>query len=246
MKIGLLCDKRGFKGSRSRGKCSEISAGIVMDRYRKQRLRMVDSQIRSRGITDPHVLKAMETIPRHLFIDKGLMDQAYNDNPLPIGEGQTISQPYIVALMTEALELRGKEKVLEIGTGSGYQTAILAELAERVFSVERIASIASKARKLLDSLNYFNVAIRVGDGTYGWREESPFEAIIVTAGAPDIPRILVEQLASGGRLVLPVGDRNLQTLIKLTRLSEDANNLKKEDLGGCRFVSLVGEYGWKD
>ena len=207
---------------------------------------MVDSQIRSRGITDPRVLTAIETVPRHLFVDEALMDQAYNDNPLPIGERQTISQPYIVALMTDALGLKGKEKVLEIGTGSGYQTAILAELAERVFSIDRISSLASKARKLLDSLNYFNVAIRVGDGTYGWREESPFDAIIVTAGAPDIPRILAEQLSIGGRLVLPVGDQHLQTLIKLTRLSLDVDDVKKEDLGGCRFVSLVGEYGWKD
>ena len=217
-----------------------------MDRYKKQRMRMVDSQIRSRGITDPRVLTAIETVPRHLFVDEALMDQAYNDNPLPIGERQTISQPYIVALMTDALGLKGKEKVLEIGTGSGYQTAILAELAERVFSIDRISSLASKARKLLDSLNYFNVAIRVGDGTYGWREESPFDAIIVTAGAPDIPRILAEQLSIGGRLVLPVGDQHLQTLIKLTRLSLDVDDVKKEDLGGCRFVSLVGEYGWKD
>ncbi|MFA4916194.1 MAG: protein-L-isoaspartate(D-aspartate) O-methyltransferase [Syntrophales bacterium] len=217
-----------------------------MDRYRKQRLRMVDSQIRLRGITDPRVLNAMETVPRHLFVDEGLIDQAYSDNPLPIGEEQTISQPYIVALMTEALELKGKEKVLEIGTGSGYQTAILAELTERVLSIERIASLAGKARKLLDSLNYFNVAIRVGDGTYGWREESPFDAIIVTAGAPEIPGILLEQLVIGGKLVLPVGHRNLQTLIKLTRLSEDTNDIKKENLGGCRFVSLVGEHGWKD
>lgn len=207
---------------------------------------MVDSQIRSRGITDPRVLEALETVPRHLFVDEGLMDQAYNDSPLPIGEGQTISQPYIVALMTEALGFTGKERVLEIGTGSGYQTAILAELAERVFSVERIASLASKARKTLDSLNCFNVAIRVGDGTYGWREESPFDAIIVTAGAPDIPGILVEQLSPGGRLVLPVGDRCSQTLLKLTRLSEDLNDVKKEDMGGCRFVNLVGDCGWKD
>ena len=229
-----------------KGTLEEISAGIIMDRYRKQRIRMVDSQIRSRGITDPRVLKAMETVPRHLFVDEGLMDQAYNDSPLPIGEGQTISQPYIVALMTEALGLTGKERVLEIGTGSGYQTAVLAELAERVFSIERIASLASKTRKLLDSLNYFNVALRVGDGTYGWREESPFDAVIVTAGAPDIPRILVEQLYNGGRLILPVGDRYSQTLIRLTRLSEDVNDVKKEDLGGCRFVSLVGDWGWKD
>jgi len=216
-----------------------------MDRYVKQRTRMVDSQIRSRGIVDQRVLKVMETIPRHLFVDEALRDQAYNDNPLPIDERQTISQPYIVALMTEALNLKGNEKVLELGTGSGYQTAILAELAERVFSIERIAPLASGARKILDSLNYYNVAIRVGDGTYGWKEESPFDAIIVTAGAPDIPRTLVEQLVVGGRLVIPIGGRHSQALIKLTRLSEDINNLKKEDLGGCRFVDLIGDHGWE-
>ena len=216
-----------------------------MDRYVKQRTRMVDSQIRSRGIGDQRVLKVMETIPRHLFVDEALRDQAYNDNPLPIDERQTISQPYIVALMTEALNIKGNEKVLELGTGSGYQTAILAELAERVFSIERIASLASGARKILDSLNYYNVAIRVGDGTYGWKEESPFDAIIVTAGAPDIPKTLVEQLVVGGRLVIPIGGRHSQALIKLTRLSEDINDVKKEDLGGCRFVDLIGDHGWE-
>lgn len=216
-----------------------------MDRYVKQRLRMVDSQIRSRGIRDPRLLKAMETMPRHLFVDEALRDQAYNDNPLPIDERQTISQPYIVALMTDALELRGNEKVLELGTGSGYQTAILAELAERVFSIERIASLASGARKLLDFLNYFNVAIRVGDGSYGWKEESPFDAIIVTAGAPNIPKTLVGQLAVGGKVVIPVGGRHSQVLMKVTRLSEDVNDLKKEDLGGCRFVDLIGDHGWE-
>jgi protein-L-isoaspartate(D-aspartate) O-methyltransferase len=216
-----------------------------MDRYVKQRTRMVDSQIKSRGIGDQRVLKVMETIPRHFFVDEALRDQAYNDNPLPIDERQTISQPYIVALMTEALNLKGNEKVLELGTGSGYQTAILAELAERVFSIERIASLASGARKILDSLNYYNVAIRVGDGTYGWKEESPFDAIIVTAGAPDIPKTLVEQLVVGGRLVIPIGGRHSQALIKLTRLSEDINDVKKEDLGGCRFVDLVGDHGWE-
>jgi len=216
-----------------------------MDRYLKQRLKMVDSQIRARGVKDPRVLKAMEIVPRHLFVNEALRDQAYNDNPLPIDGGQTISQPYIVALMTEAMELKGSEKVMEIGTGSGYQTAILAELAEHVFSIDRIASLASGARRLLESLNYFNVAIRVGDGTYGWREEAPFDAIMVTAGAPSIPKTLLEQLAIGGRLVIPTGGRQSQLLIKLTRLSEDLNDVKKEDLGGCRFVDLIGEYGWE-
>jgi protein-L-isoaspartate(D-aspartate) O-methyltransferase len=218
---------------------------LPVDRYAKQRKKMVDSQIRSRGIRDERVLRAMEKIPRHLFVDEGLVDQAYSDSPLPIGEKQTISQPYIVALMTEALELKGREKVLELGTGSGYQAAILAELADRVFTIERIAPLAQKARKLLESLNYYNVVFRVGDGTYGYREESPFEGILVTAGSPSIPRLLVEQLAIGGRLVIPVGGRFSQNLIKLTRLSENPDDVKKEDLGGCRFVNLIGEYGWK-
>lgn len=216
-----------------------------MNRYKKQRIKMVDSQLRSRGITDQRVLKAMEKIPRHFFVDEALRDQAYNDNPLPIGENQTISQPYMVALMTAALELKGREKVLEIGTGSGYQTAVLAELADQVFSIERIAFLASRARKVLDSLNCFNVAIRVGDGSYGWKEESPFDGIIVTAGAPDIPKTMLDQLGVGGRLVIPVGTRFAQNLMRVTRLSGEPNDFKQEDLGACRFVDLVGEYGWR-
>ncbi len=205
---------------------------------------MVETQIQDRGVCDVRVLKAMAAVPRHLFVDEGLIDQAYNDSPLPIGEHQTISQPYIVALMTEALELKGKERVLEIGTGSGYQTAVLACLADRVFSVERIASLAANARKILDKLNLYNVAIRVGDGSYGWKEEAPFDAIITTAAAPEIPQYLVEQLAVGGRIVVPIGSRDVQTLYKLTRSVENPQELKKEDLGGCRFVSLIGESGW--
>ena len=217
----------------------------LMERFKKLRTKMVENQLRSRGIADPRILKAMEKIPRHLFVNEGMIDQAYNDNPLPIEEGQTISQPYIVALMTEALELREGNKVLEIGTGSGYQAAVLAELGCLVFSAERIASLSMKARKLLDLLGYFNVAIRVGDGTFCWREEAPFDGIIVAAGAPEIPKILLEQLSVGGRLVIPVGDRYSQTLLKITRLSEDIDNIKKENLGGCRFVNLIGMYAWK-
>ncbi len=217
-----------------------------MDRYRKQRTRMVDTQIRARAISDARVLKVMETMPRHLFVDEGLIDQAYSDNPLPIGEKQTISQPYIVALMTEALELKGRERVMEIGTGSGYQTAILAQLAERVFSIERVAALANRARKILDKLNCYNVAIRIGDGSYGWTEEAPFDAIITTAGAPRVPQYLLDQLAPGGRLVVPVGSRDVQTLYKFTRSIENPDEIKKADLGGCRFVSLIGESGWKE
>ena len=217
-----------------------------MDKYKKQRMRMVETQLKTRDITDARVLKAMETIPRHLFVDEGLIEQAYNDNPLPIDANQTISQPYIVALMTQALELKPTERVLEIGTGSGYQTAILASLAFRVFSVERVAALAAKARKILDQLNYYNVAIRVGDGSYGWKEEAPFDAIITTAAVPEIPAYLVEQLAVGGRLIVPVGKRNVQDLYKITRLSKNPQDIKKEELGGCRFVSLIGESGWKE
>ena len=216
-----------------------------MDRYKKQRMRMVDTQIRARSISDVRVLKVMETVPRHLFVDEGLIDQAYSDNPLPIGDRQTISQPYIVALMTEALELKGRERVLEIGTGSGYQTAILAKLADRVFSIERVAALATRARKILDRLNCYNVAIRVGDGSYGWREEAPFDAIITTAAAPQIPPFLADQLVPGGRLVVPVGSRDVQTLYKVTRSVDNPSEMKKEDLGGVRFVSLIGESGWK-
>ncbi len=215
-----------------------------MDRYKKPRMRMVETQLKARGINDMRVLKVMAAVPRHLFVDEGLIEQAYSDSPLPIGEHQTISQPYIVALMTEALELKGKERVLEIGTGSGYQTAVLACLADRVFSVERIAKLATNARKILDGLNLYNVAIRVGDGSYGWKEEAPFDAVITTAAVPAIPQYLIEQLVPGGRMVVPVGDRDVQTLYKITRSVENPQEIKKEDLGGCRFVSLIGESGW--
>ncbi len=203
---------------------------------------MVEEQIVSRGIKDAKLIAAMKKIPRHLFVEEALQNQAYSDHPLPIGEKQTISQPYMVALMTEALLLSGKEKVLEIGTGSGYQTAILAELSEKVFSIERIRSLAIRARKLLYELGYFNVEIKIFDGTFGWIEERPFDAIIVTAGSPDIPQPLIDQLAMGGRLVIPVGDAFVQDLFRVTKAEE---GIKKEDLGGCRFVKLIGKYGWE-
>ena len=217
-----------------------------MDPYEKMRKKMVDSQLRSRGVRDERVLRAMEKIPRHLFVEEGLRDQAYSDHPLPIGERQTISQPYMVALMTEALSLGGTEKVLEVGTGSGYQAAVLAELADRVFSIERIAKMADRARRILGALRYSNVLIKVGDGTYGWKDEAPFDGIIVTAGAPKVPETLVAQLAVGGRLVIPVGDRFTQTLFRVVRRSEDPGDVEKEDLGGCRFVDLIGDHGWKN
>ncbi len=203
---------------------------------------MVDEQIVARGIRDSRVISAMREIPRHLFVEEALQGQAYNDYPLPIGHGQTISQPYMVALMTEALELKGNEKVLEIGTGSGYQTAILAKLAEKVYSIERISELATRARKILDQLNCYNVEIRIFDGTYGWKEKSPFDGIIVTAGAPDIPQPLLDQLAPGGRLVIPVGETGLQDLFQITRKDRE---IIRKNLGGCRFVRLIGRYGWE-
>ena len=169
------------------------------------RERMVADQLRARGITDPRVLTAMGRVPRHRFVEEALAARAYGDYPLPIGEKQTISQPYMVALMTQALELVGGERVLEVGTGSGYQTAILAELAAKVYSVERIRSLADRARAILEELGYYNVLIRVGDGTLGWREEAPFDAVLVTAAAPEVPAPLVEHVKPGGRLVIPVG-----------------------------------------
>jgi protein-L-isoaspartate(D-aspartate) O-methyltransferase len=204
---------------------------------------MVETQLISRGIYDPRVLAAMRKVPRHVFIDEALRDQAYNDHPLPISERQTISQPYIVALMTEALNIRGEEKVLEIGTGSGYQTAVLAELANRVFSIERLLSLSQRARQVLQELGYRNVALKVGDGTLGWKEESPFDAILVSAGAPQVPQPLVDQLAMGGRLVVPVGDHLSQELILVESIPE---GIRKTNLGGCRFVDLIGKAGWKE
>ncbi len=211
--------------------------------YRIARERMVKDQLMPRGITDPGVLKAMGKIPRHLFVEEALVGEAYNDHPLPIGHQQTISQPYIVALMTQALELTGKEKTLEIGTGSGYQTAILAELSKKVFTVERIRPLMEKARRLLDQLDYSNVLFSAFDGTLGWKEYEPYDAIMVTAGAPKIPEPLCEQLAEGGRMVIPIGDKFSQELIKIVRKGD---HFRQKNLGGCRFVDLIGIHGWKD
>lgn len=207
------------------------------------RKRMVENQIVARSVSDRRVIEAMLKIPRHLFVEEAMAAQAYNDNPLPIGERQTISQPYMVALMTELLQLKGKEKVLEIGTGSGYQSAILAVLAERVCTMERIRPLALKARKVLDSLGLLNVNIKIDDGTCGWEEEAPFDAILVTAGAPDIPARLVAQLAVGGRLVIPVGDHLSQTLVRVVK--SDDGTCTVEDSIGCRFVKLIGKFGWE-
>ncbi len=212
-------------------------------KFERQRLEMVRTQIEARGVTDPEVLSAMGKVPRHLFVSEALMDQAYGDFPLPIGEQQTISQPYIVGEMTQALELSRDDRVLEIGTGSGYQAAVLSAIVFRVYTVERKHSLFLKARTLFDKLKYHNIVTRYSDGTTGWKEEGPFDAIMVTAGAPEIPEMLVNQLTIGGRLVIPVGDRHSQDLIKLYR---DERGIHKTSLGGCRFVKLVGEHGWKE
>ncbi|MBU0993870.1 MAG: protein-L-isoaspartate(D-aspartate) O-methyltransferase [Proteobacteria bacterium] len=213
-------------------------------KYLRMREDMVKRQLESRGIHDPNVLNAMRMVPRHFFVSEALMDQAYGDYPLPIGEQQTISQPHIVAEMTQALELSKDDRVLEIGTGSGYQAAILSQIVFRVYTIERIHSLFLKTRKLFDDLKYHNIVTRYSDGTTGWKEESPFDAIIVTAGGPEIPEVLVSQLVEGGRLVIPVGDQNVQELVKVTK--DRRGEVHITNMGGCRFVKLVGEYGWKD
>jgi protein-L-isoaspartate(D-aspartate) O-methyltransferase len=203
---------------------------------------MVQEQIIARGINDPRVIAAMRKVPRHLFVDPGIVNRAYHDSALPIGDKQTLSQPYMAARMTEALGLIGNEKVLEVGTGSGYQTALLAELCFNVFSVEKIRALSHKSRILLDRLEYQNIALHVGDGTIGWSEHAPYDAIIVTAGAPAAPKPLLEQLADGGRLVIPVGDEQGQILLRVTRAGVA---FKEEQLGDCKFVKLFGKYGWR-
>ncbi len=214
-----------------------------MDDYDAGRRKMVERQLKARGIRNERVLAAMGDVPRHAFIDTASRHEAYQDSPLPIGDGQTISQPYMVAVMTELLDLRGDERVLEIGTGSGYQTAILCELCEWVFTIERISTLADRAKRLLQEHGYHNVSFRIDDGTRGWPEDSPFDGIIVTAGAPKIPDVLVDQLADGGRLVIPVGDRFSQTLKVVMKAGETIN---VQSHTGCRFVDLVGEHGWSE
>jgi len=212
-------------------------------KYDRKREEMVRSQIEARGIRDSLVLSAFRKVPRHMFVSEALREQAYGDYPLPIGEQQTISQPYIVAEMTQALELSRDDRVLEIGTGSGYQAAILSQIVYRVYTIERRRTLYMQTRNLFDKLNYHNIVTKYADGTKGWQEESPFDAIVVTAGAPEMPEMLINQLAEGGRLVVPVGNQHTQELIKIYR---DKAGIKQTSLGGCRFVKLVGEHGWKE
>ena len=211
--------------------------------YAWARERMVQEQIIGRGIGDARVIAAMRKMSRHLFVDPGLVNRAYDDSALPIGDKQTLSQPYMAARMTEALRLTGTEKVLEVGTGSGYQTALLAEICFNVFSVEKLRLLSRNARTLLDRLGYQNIALHVGDGTIGWSEHAPYDAIIVTAGAPHTPKPLLDQLSVGGRLVIPIGDEQAQTLIRVTRTR---TSFKEEQLGECKFVRLLGKYGWRE
>ena len=202
---------------------------------------MVEEQLVPRDISDEKTLRAMRTVPRHLFVDDAMASCAYGDHPLPIGAGQTISQPYIVALMTQALELKGHERVLEIGTGSGYQAAILSRICDRVYTVERIDSLLVRARKIFDKLHYHNITSRLDDGTEGWASEAPFEAIIVTAGGPSIPEPLIEQLTDPGKMVIPVGDQFTQQLQLVNKIDGEIHTKTIEYV---RFVNLVGTHGW--
>jgi protein-L-isoaspartate(D-aspartate) O-methyltransferase len=208
------------------------------------RQRMVDRHIRARGVRDPRVLAALAAVPREAFVRPELAELAYEDRPLPIEAGQTISQPYIVAVMTEALALSPGDTALEIGTGSGYAAAVLAHLATRVYTIERHAELADLARERLARLGYANVEVRSADGTLGWIEHAPFDAIVVAAGGPDLPRALLGQLAIGGRLVMPVGDGHVQELVRITRTSE--TEYRRQALGAVQFVPLIGAQGWNE
>ncbi len=210
-------------------------------KFVRWRREMVEKQIASRGVTDPQVLDAMSKVQRHLFVSEALVDSAYGDFPLPIGEGQTISQPYIIAEMTQSLDLKGHERVLEIGTGSGYQAAVLSRIVYKVYTIERNHALFLQTRKLFDKLKYHNIVTRYSDGTQGWSEQAPFDAIIVTAGGQEIPLPLIQQLATGGCLVMPVGGSNFQELLKIEKTKD---GIKTTNLGGCRFVKLIGQYGW--
>ncbi|MCW7754785.1 protein-L-isoaspartate(D-aspartate) O-methyltransferase [Desulfobotulus sp. H1] len=220
-----------------------MPSGREPEKFIRWRKAMVTDQLQGRGIRDAAVLAAMGAVPRHLFVSEALMDQAYGDYPLPIGYQQTISQPQIVAEMTQALGLLPGDRVLEIGTGSGYQAAVLAEIVFRVYTIERLQPLYMQARKLFDRLKYHNIVTRYSDGSTGWKPESPFDAVLVTAGGPSVPEVLLSQLAVGGRLVMPVGTAQSQDLLRITRTEE---GFEQETLCACRFVKLIGEHGWRD
>lgn len=212
----------------------------VEPEFRGARHRLVE-ELRTKGIRDLAVLRAVEMTPRHLFVPTGIRHRAYDDAPLPIGNGQTISQPFIHAQYLEVLELKGTERVLEIGTGTGYQTALLSHLVGQVFSVERIASLSNQAREILKQLGLRNISLLVGDGTLGWRDHSPFDAILVSAGSPTVPQPLLDQLADGGRLLVPIGNRDVQQLVMYRR---QGDRIDKRDVAAVRFVPLIGTHGW--
>lgn len=214
----------------------------MIDRYTTARERMVQEQIIARGVDEPRTLNALLEVPRHLFVDDAMRARAYGDYPLPIASGQTISQPYIVAYMTQALQLTDTDRVLEVGTGSGYQAAVLSRICQQVYTVERINTLLSSARKIFDSLKYFNIIAKLDDGTLGWPEYGPYDAIIVTAGGPEIPEPLIEQLADPGRLIIPVGDQNVQELKLLTK---NEGEVEIANLASVRFVDLIGQHGWR-
>lgn len=220
-----------------------VSQTLPNDPFAISRKRMVKEQLFDRGITDKRVLDVMNQIHRHDFVDEALKRQAYIDAPLSIGEGQTISQPYIVALMTQALQLQGNEKVLEIGTGCGYQTVILSHLARKVYTIERFKSLGMEARTRFKNYGLRNVVLRIGDGSQGWATEQPFDRILLACASPQIPEVLIQQLAVGGKLVVPVTvSKGLQHLLRITRTTK--KDYATEDLGGCHFVKLVGKYGY--
>ena len=208
-----------------------------------QRALMVERHVAARGIADERVLQAMREVPRHRFVPQVVAAKAYGAGALPIGQKQTISQPYIVARMIELLELRGSEKVLEIGTGTGYEAVVLSKLCARVFTIERVAELAAKASEILRELRINNVSVKVFDGTYGWSDQAPFDRIIVAAAAPEVPEPLVQQLARGGRLIIPVGPAGNQRLARVIRVG---TGVKIEDCGSAEFVPLVGRFGWRE
>ena len=209
----------------------------------KARARMIETQLAARGVHDARVLAAMAEVPREAFVGEGLEDSAYQDNPLPIGEGQTISQPFIVATMAQAAQLQPEDRVLEIGAGSGYAAAVLSRLARHVFAIERLDGLSRKARAHWQSQGYGNITLKTGDGSLGWPEEAPFDAILVAAGVPSLPDALSHQLTIGGRLIVPVGGPSEQRLLRIRRRGADA--FQQEDLGGVRFVPLIGAQGWQ-
>ena len=218
------------------------SEALTDRRYERQRRQLIET-IRERGINDLAVLRVFDLVPRHLFVPDAVQHRAYEDAPVPIGFGQTASQPSLQALYLQLLRIQHDQKVLEIGTGSGYQTALLGHLAGHVYSVERIRELSARARTVLDELHFSNIALLVGDGTIGWSRYAPYDAILVTAASPDVPQALLDQLADGGRMLIPIGDRNEQTL---TMFEKTPDGVQREDITACTFVPLLGRFGWAE